>query len=162
MFGSLGAPELLFIFALALLIFGPSKLPELGRTLGKAMAEFRNAANDFKRTLNAEAIEREMRDADPRRAVRDTLADAKKEMDEILKGGGPRAARKDAAGPADAGAPGTETANEAATVARGSSPGPSAPDETTPGETAPDETAPDATNGATADGEPAEKDATPS
>lgn len=125
MFGSLGAPELLFIFALALLIFGPSKLPELGRTLGKAMSEFRNAANDFKRTLNAEAIEREMRDADPRRAVRDTLADAKKEMDEILKGGGPRAAARDAEPdardePTDDAEAEAEPDREPSTVARGS------------------------------------------
>lgn len=84
MFGSLGAPELLFILGLALLIFGPSKMPEMGRTLGKAMAEFRKAANDFKRTLNAEAIEREMREADPRRAVNDTLAKAKRDLDGVL------------------------------------------------------------------------------
>lgn len=85
MFGSLGAPELLFILGLALLIFGPSKLPELGRTLGKAMGEFRKAATDFKRTLNAEALEREMREADPRRAVSDTLKKAKTELDDALR-----------------------------------------------------------------------------
>lgn len=54
MLGSLGLPELIFIFVLALLVFGPKKLPEIGRTLGKGMAEFRKASNDFKRTLNAE------------------------------------------------------------------------------------------------------------
>lgn len=54
MLGSLGLPELIFIFILALLVFGPKKLPEIGRTLGKGMAEFRKASNDFKRTLNAE------------------------------------------------------------------------------------------------------------
>ena len=42
--GPLGIPELIFIFALALLIFGPRKLPELGRTFGKSMAEFRRTS----------------------------------------------------------------------------------------------------------------------
>jgi sec-independent protein translocase protein TatA len=53
MFG-LGVPELIFILLLALLIFGPKKLPEIGRTLGKGMSEFRRASNELTRTLNAE------------------------------------------------------------------------------------------------------------
>jgi TatA/E family protein of Tat protein translocase len=52
--GSLGLPEIAFIFILALLIFGPKKLPEMGRTLGRAMAEFRKATNELKRTINTE------------------------------------------------------------------------------------------------------------
>ena len=52
--GSLGLPEMIFIFVLALLIFGPKKLPELGRTVGKGLAEFRKASGELKRTLNAE------------------------------------------------------------------------------------------------------------
>jgi TatA/E family protein of Tat protein translocase len=52
--GSLGFAELAFIFVLALLIFGPKKLPEIGRTLGKGMAEFRKATNDLKRSINTE------------------------------------------------------------------------------------------------------------
>jgi sec-independent protein translocase protein TatA len=52
--GSLGLPELAFIFILALLIFGPKKLPEIGRTIGKGMAEFRKATSDFKRSINTE------------------------------------------------------------------------------------------------------------
>ena len=48
MFGSIGGPELLFIFVIALLIFGPRKLSELGRTLGKGVAEFRKAATDLR------------------------------------------------------------------------------------------------------------------
>lgn len=55
--GNIGVPELIFIFILALLIFGPRKLPELGRTLGKALAEFRRASTDLRRTF-----EEEMRD----------------------------------------------------------------------------------------------------
>jgi TatA/E family protein of Tat protein translocase len=53
MFG-LGVPELIFILLLALLIFGPKKLPEIGRTLGKGMSEFRKASNELTRSLNAE------------------------------------------------------------------------------------------------------------
>jgi len=50
----LGVPELIFILILALLIFGPKRLPEIGRTLGRGMSEFRKASNDLKRTLNVE------------------------------------------------------------------------------------------------------------
>lgn len=53
MFG-LGIPELIFIMVLALLIFGPKRLPEIGRTIGRGMAEFRKASNDLKRTINTE------------------------------------------------------------------------------------------------------------
>ena len=52
--GSLGLPEIIFILLLALLIFGPKRLPEIGRTLGKGIAEFRKASNELKRTINAE------------------------------------------------------------------------------------------------------------
>ncbi|HKI01721.1 MAG TPA: twin-arginine translocase TatA/TatE family subunit [Thermoanaerobaculia bacterium] len=52
--GSLGLPEIAFIFVLALLIFGPKKLPEIGRTLGRGMAEFRKATTELKRTINTE------------------------------------------------------------------------------------------------------------
>src|SRR2546425_8807203 len=54
MFGSIGGPELLVIFVIALLIFGPRKLSELGRTLGRGVAEFRKAASDLRDTLDAE------------------------------------------------------------------------------------------------------------
>ncbi|HEY1232743.1 MAG TPA: twin-arginine translocase TatA/TatE family subunit [Candidatus Binatia bacterium] len=46
MFGSLGAPELIVIFIVALLVFGPSKLPELGKSLGEAIRGFKKAIND--------------------------------------------------------------------------------------------------------------------
>ena len=55
MLGSLGIPEVLFIFVIALLVFGPRRLPEIGRTLGKALGEFRRATSDLKRTFDAEA-----------------------------------------------------------------------------------------------------------
>ena len=54
MFGSLGLPELLLIFVIALLLFGPRRLPEIGKTLGKAMNEFKRASNDLQRSLEQE------------------------------------------------------------------------------------------------------------
>jgi sec-independent protein translocase protein TatA len=48
MFGTLGGPEFVLILILALLLFGPRRLPEIGRTLGKAMAELRNATREFR------------------------------------------------------------------------------------------------------------------
>jgi sec-independent protein translocase protein TatA len=59
--GPIGYPEMVFIFVLALLLFGPKKLPELGKTLGKALTEFNRAKNDLKATFDREmrTLERE-------------------------------------------------------------------------------------------------------
>ena len=54
MFGSVGVPELIIIFTIALIIFGPRKLPELGKSLGKSLAEFKRASNELKNTLDEE------------------------------------------------------------------------------------------------------------
>ena len=54
MFGSIGMQELIIIFVIALIIFGPRKLPELGRSLGKSLAEFKRASNDLRNTLEEE------------------------------------------------------------------------------------------------------------
>lgn len=62
MFGSLGGPEVLFIFVLALLLFGPRKLPEIGRAFGRTLAEFRKATNDFRQSLEREIDVEEMRE----------------------------------------------------------------------------------------------------
>jgi sec-independent protein translocase protein TatA len=60
---NIGFPELVVIFIIALLVFGPRKLPELGKTLGKGLAEFKKASNELKRTWEDEvrAEEEELR-----------------------------------------------------------------------------------------------------
>ncbi len=52
MFGKLGMGELLLILGVALIIFGPAKLPELGRSIGRGIREFRNAANDIGKSIS--------------------------------------------------------------------------------------------------------------
>ena len=52
--GNLGMPELMMIMVLALLLFGPKKLPEIGKQVGKALGEFKRASNDLKRTIEDE------------------------------------------------------------------------------------------------------------
>jgi TatA/E family protein of Tat protein translocase len=54
MFGSIGMPELILIFVVALLVFGPKKLPEIGKSLGKGLAEFKRASDDLKKTIENE------------------------------------------------------------------------------------------------------------
>src|ERR1700722_14581042 len=54
MIGTLGTPEMIFIFILALVLFGPKKLPEFGRTVGKALTEFRRASAELKTTFDRE------------------------------------------------------------------------------------------------------------
>src|SRR5438552_16661228 len=51
---NLGFPEMIFIFVLALIIFGPKKMPEIGRQIGRALAEFKRASNEFKSQIETE------------------------------------------------------------------------------------------------------------
>ena len=54
MLGSIGMPELILIFIVALIVFGPKKLPEIGKSLGKGLAEFKKASDDFKQSIQKE------------------------------------------------------------------------------------------------------------
>lgn len=83
--GSVGISELILIFVLALILFGPRKLPEIGRGLGKALGEFRRASNDLKRAFEEEVDAESLRDLG--RDVRDTLGAP---PDSALNGSGKR------------------------------------------------------------------------
>jgi Tat protein translocase TatB subunit len=64
MFGTLGGPEIFLILVVALIVFGPRRLPEIGKSVGKMLAEFRKASNDFKRTIEDEVEAERVRELD--------------------------------------------------------------------------------------------------
>ena len=77
--GNLGMQEIIVIFILALIIFGPRKLPELGKTLGKGLAEFKKASNELKQTWEDEVrLEKE------KEAMSGILKDTSTEVTDIL------------------------------------------------------------------------------
>jgi len=63
-FGPLGMPEIIMIFIVGLLLFGPRKMPQLGRSIGRALGEFRRASNEFKRTVEDEVAAEEIREVE--------------------------------------------------------------------------------------------------
>jgi len=67
--GNIGFPELIIIFVVALLVFGPKRLPELGRSLGRGLSEFRRASSELK-----SSIEREIEAAEIEQVVTDKPA----------------------------------------------------------------------------------------
>lgn len=72
----LGTTEMLVIALVALIVFGPRKLPELGRSLGKSIGEFKRASEDFKRTWEREVeVERIERDLHIEQEVKAAIAD---------------------------------------------------------------------------------------
>jgi len=120
--GPLGIPELLFILVLALLIFGPKKLPEIGKTLGKAMGEFRRATTDLKRSIDTEIALEEKKSARPEAppspegtAARDAPgAAAGEEVAEAATSGGDEAEQR---APGESGDPSAAEPGAAAVVA---------------------------------------------
>jgi len=62
MFGSIGMPELILIFVIALIIFGPRKLPKIGKAIGRSLAEFKRASNDLKRSIEEEIEAEELKE----------------------------------------------------------------------------------------------------
>ena len=66
MFGSIGMPELIIILVIALIIFGPRKLPELGKSLGRSLNEFKKASQDLQNTLEQEIKIEEQKETDAR------------------------------------------------------------------------------------------------
>ena len=79
MFGPIGMPELIVIFLVALLVFGPRKLPELGKSLGKGLAEFKRASDDLKRTIEDEIQQGKHQVSE----IRDEVASARREAAEL-------------------------------------------------------------------------------
>jgi Tat protein translocase TatB subunit len=63
MFGTLGGPELFLIFVVALIVFGPRKLPDIGKSLGRMMSEFRRASNEFRSTIESEVESEKIRES---------------------------------------------------------------------------------------------------
>lgn len=76
MFGSIGMPELIIIFVIALIVFGPRKLPELGRSLGRSLAEFKKASNELRSTLEEEIRVEEQKDVQKEAAAKQTVTPA--------------------------------------------------------------------------------------
>ena len=88
--GSLGMQEIIIIFVLALIIFGPRKLPELGKTIGKGLAEFKKASNELKQTW-----EEEVRLDKEKEAISDVVKESIIQPSEILNDNNSSAESKD-------------------------------------------------------------------
>jgi len=84
MFGSIGMPELLIIMVIALIIFGPRKLPELGRSLGRSLNEFKRASNELKHTLDEEIRFEDQRSAERQRPPAETPASGSMHVDDSV------------------------------------------------------------------------------
>jgi sec-independent protein translocase protein TatA len=80
MFGNIGFPELIIIFALALLVFGPKKLPEVGRSLGRALREFRRTTDEIKEKLEEEI------QADDFKEIKTEINEFKKDLNKDEEG----------------------------------------------------------------------------
>ena len=74
MCGTLGGPEVILILVVALIVFGPRRLPEIGKSMGKMLAEFRKASNDFKRTIEDELEAEKARENAPAPPVPEATA----------------------------------------------------------------------------------------
>ena len=74
MFGSIGVPELIIILTIALIVFGPRKLPELGRSLGRSLNEFKRASNELRHTLDEEIRIEEQKSTDRQQAPESSTA----------------------------------------------------------------------------------------
>ena len=82
MFGSIGPTELILIFIIALLVFGPKKLPEIGKTVGKAIREFKKASDEIKGRIEEEIQASEIKDVakDIKSAAQDFHDELKREI----------------------------------------------------------------------------------
>lgn len=74
--------EIVFILLLALILFGPRRLPEIARQMGKFMAEFRKASSDFQAQIQDEIRKLELEEADPRKHLEPAVGEVKKIVDD--------------------------------------------------------------------------------
>ena len=83
---TLGFPEMFFIVLLALMLFGPKKMPEIARTLGKFMAEFKKASNQFQGQFQEEIRKLELEELDPRKHIEPEIAKIAGDEDLSIQG----------------------------------------------------------------------------
>ena len=81
MFGSIGPAELILIFVVALLVFGPKKLPEIGRSVGKALREFKRTSDEIKGRIEEEIEASELKDI--RKDIRAGVDDLRSSVDQV-------------------------------------------------------------------------------
>ncbi len=80
MLGPIGAQELIIIFVIALIVFGPRKLPQLGKSLGRSIGEFKRASNELRSTL-----EQEIRVEETRKEIMEPIETISNEAREAVK-----------------------------------------------------------------------------
>jgi len=74
--------EIVFIMLLALILFGPRKLPEIARTIGKVMGEFKKASNEFQGQIHEEVRKLDLEEADPRKHLEPAIGEVQKVVDD--------------------------------------------------------------------------------
>mgnify|MGYP006447509225 CR=1 FL=1 len=104
LFGSIGIPELLIIFVVALVVIGPKLMPEIAKTLGKALRDFKRATSDFQDTINLET-DYDLEPTETEKSV--TKKEEEKDSNRIDPGPRPETTdspepQKDSEGPGDA------------------------------------------------------------
>jgi len=83
---NLGFAEMFFLVVLALLLFGPRRLPEIARQMGKFMAEFKRASNEFQGQIHEEIRKLELEEADPRKHIEPEVAKIASDEDLSIQG----------------------------------------------------------------------------
>ncbi len=119
MFG-LGMPEILLILAIALIVIGPKKLPDLAKTLGRAMGEFKRSAQDFKRSIDIETtVKDSVKDitSPPAEDLKEVIKDVNKKDDQTTDTDEPEAFRRTAKKETDSEKPEADNASETASDA---------------------------------------------